>query len=135
AGDLVVPLAVVDVKHKAAEHPDYQLSPADLEAWEKANGRLPDGCCVAMNSGWAGHLGTDRFLGKDAKGTLHFPGFHPEAAEWLMKERSVRGIAVDTISLDYGASKDFKTHYSWLPSGRWGLESIANLDQVPPKGA
>ncbi len=40
------------------------------------------------------------------------------------------GIAVDTLSLDFGASKDFATHYSWLPSGRWGLENVANLDQV-----
>jgi kynurenine formamidase len=66
---------------------------------------------------------------------LHFPGFHPESTDWLMKERRVRGMAVDTMSLDYGASKDFKTHYAWLPSGRWGLESVANLDRVPPRGA
>lgn len=135
ASQLVVPLAVVDVAGKAASNPDYQLTPDDLIAWERSHGRLRDGCCVAMSSGWAKHLGNDRFLGKDAKGGLHFPGFHPEAAEWLMKERRVRGMAVDTISLDYGASKDFKTHYAWLPSGRWGLEAVANLDQVPPSGA
>ena len=61
---------------------------------------------------------------------LHFPGFAPEAAEWLMKERKVVGLAVDTLSLDNGPSKDFKVHYSWLPSGRWGLENVANLDKV-----
>ena len=66
---------------------------------------------------------------------LHFPGFHPEATAWLMQERRVRGMAVDTLSLDFGASKDFKTHYAWLPSGRWGLECVANLDRVPPRGA
>ena len=51
------------------------------------------------------------------------------------RERKVAGIAVDTLSLDNGASKDFKTHRLWLPSGRWGLENVANLDQVPAAGA
>jgi kynurenine formamidase len=132
---LVVPLAVIDVSRRAADNPDYQVTPADLRAWERRYGRLQRGCCVAMNSGWARHLGSDRFAGKDTQGVLHFPGFHPEATDWLMKERRVRGMAVDTMSLDYGASKDFKTHYAWLPSGRWGLESVANLDRVPPRGA
>jgi kynurenine formamidase len=135
ASQLVVPLAVVDVARKAAANPDYQVTPADLRAWERRHGRLARGACVAMHSGWARHAGNARFLGKDAQGGFHFPGFHPEAAEWLMKERRVRGIAVDTLSLDYGASKDFKTHYAWLPSGRWGLECVANLDKVPPRGA
>jgi kynurenine formamidase len=134
-GQLVVPLAVIDVAAQAADSPDYQLTPADLRRWERRYGRLPRGCCVAMNSGWGKLLGTDRFTGKDAQGVLHFPGFHPEATDWLMKERRVRGMAVDTLSLDYGASKDFKTHYAWLPSGRWGLECVANLDRVPPRGA
>jgi kynurenine formamidase len=52
-----------------------------------------------------------------------------------MTERKAAGLAVDTLSLDHGASKDFKTHYLWLPSGRWGLENVAGLDQVPPAGA
>ena len=45
------------------------------------------------------------------------------------------GLAVDTLSLDNGPSKDFKTHHIWLPSGRWGLENVANLDKVSPAGA
>jgi kynurenine formamidase len=52
-----------------------------------------------------------------------------------MKERKILGLAVDTLSLDNGPSKDFKVHYAWLPSGRWGLENVANLDKVPPSGA
>jgi kynurenine formamidase len=48
-----------------------------------------------------------------------------------LKERQVAGLAVDTFSLDNGPSADFKTHYLWLPSGRWGLENVANLDQAP----
>jgi kynurenine formamidase len=132
---LVVPLAVVDVTAKTAANPDYQVTPADLRAWERRHGRLPSGACVAMHAGWGRRVGTDAFTGRDANGGLHFPGFHPEATDWLMKERRVRGMAVDTLSLDFGASTDFKTHYAWLPSGRWGLECVANLDRVPPRGA
>jgi kynurenine formamidase len=89
-----------------------------------------------MLSGWGQHVGNSaRFTGKDAAGVLHFPGFGVDAAEWLIKERKVVGLAVDTLSLDHGPSKDFKVHYAWLPSGRWGLENVANLDQVPASGA
>ena len=76
-----------------------------------------------------------KFTGKDGAGVFHFPGFSPEAIEWLMRERRVTGLAVDTLSLDHGPSKDYKVHYAWLPSGRWGLENVANLDKVPPSGA
>jgi kynurenine formamidase len=89
-----------------------------------------------MHSGWARHVGdAAKYTGKDAAGVFHFPGVSPEAAQWLMTERKVLGLAVDTLSLDVGTSKDFKVHYSWLPSGRWGLENAAHLDQVPASGA
>jgi len=26
-------------------------------------------------------------------------------------------------------------HYSWLPSGRFGIEGLANLEQLPAAGA
>jgi kynurenine formamidase len=133
---LVVPLAIVDVRAKAAQNPDYLVTRDDLAAWEKTHRRLPDNCCVAMHSGWAQHVGNvAKFTGKDSSGVFHFPGFSPEAAEWLMRERRVVGLAVDTLSLDHGPSKDFKVHYAWLPSGRWGLENVASLDKVPPSGA
>jgi kynurenine formamidase len=133
---LVVPLAVIDVAAKAAQDRDYMVSRDDIAAWERKHRRLPENCCVAMHSGWARHV-TDpsKYIGKDAAGVLHFPGFAPETAEWLMKERKVTGLAVDTLSLDHGPSKDFKVHRVWLPSGRWGLENVASLDQVPATGA
>ena len=136
ATTLVVPLAVIDVAAKAAQNPDYLLTREDLATWEKKHRRLPEYCCVAMQSGWAQHVGNPaKFTGKDGSGVFHFPGFSPEAAEWLMRERNVVGVAVDTLSLDHGPSKDFKVHRAWLPSGRWGLENVANLDKVPAVGA
>lgn len=66
---------------------------------------------------------------------MHFPGFHADAAAFLMEERQVIGMAVDTLSLDYGRSADFAVHYAWLPSNRWGLECVANLASLPATGA
>ena len=134
-GQLVVPLVVVDVSAKAKADADYQLNPADIAAWERRNGRIPRGACVALHSGWAAHVGTAHFAGKDEKGVFHFPGFHPEAVALLLERREVAGLAVDTLSLDHGPSKDFKAHTTWLPAGRWGLENVAGLDTVPAAGA
>jgi kynurenine formamidase len=135
AEHLVVPLVVVDIRNKAAADADAQLTPDDLVAFEALHGQVPDGACVAMNSGWAERVSGEGFRNADGDGVMHFPGFHPEAADYLMSERNAIGIAVDTLSLDHGPSADFATHYAWLPSGRWGLECVAGLDGVPPTGA
>lgn len=134
-GNLVVPLCVVDIRAKAEADPDAQVTPDDLEAWIAANGEIPDRACVAMNSGWSAHLGTDRFRNADEAGKMHFPGFHVEAAQMLMERTGAVGIASDTLSLDPGTSPDFATHYAWLPTNRWGIECIANLDRLPAAGA
>ena len=131
---LVVPLVVIDVSQKAAANPDYQLTPDDIAAHEREHGPLPAAACVALRSGWDKHVGTPMFRNVDAAGGFHFPGFHPEVARALLG-RAVAGVAVDTLSLDHGASKDFGFHTAWLGAGRWGLEGVANLDQVPPAGA
>jgi len=136
AGELVVPLAVVDVRRQASQNADYLLSRQDIVDWERRYRRLPNNCCVAMMSGWGQYVSNPaKFTGKDAAGVFHFPGFAPDAVEWLLSERRVSGIAVDTLSLDNGPSKDFKTHRAWLPTGRWGLENVANLERVPASGA
>jgi kynurenine formamidase len=132
---LVAPLAVVDVRSRVAQNADYMVTRQDLLDWEKKHRRLPDRCCVAMLSGWAQHAGDAAKYTGAAGGVFHFPGFAPEAAEFLVKERRVVGLAVDTLSLDHGPSKDFRVHRIWLPSGRWGLENVANLDKAPASGA
>jgi kynurenine formamidase len=134
-GELVVPLCVVDIRERAAADADAQVTPDDLRAWIAANGDIPERACVAMNSGWAAHVATDRFRNADAEGKMHFPGFHPEATALLMEETPAAGIAVDTLSLDFGASTDFGVHFSWLPANRWGIECIAGLDRMPAAGA
>lgn len=134
-GNLVVPLCVIDIRERAAADPDTQVTPDDIKTWIAANGAIPERACVAMNSGWDAHVATPKFRNADAEGKMHFPGFHIEAAQMLLEETSASGIAVDTLSLDLGTSPDFATHYAWLPAGRWGIENIANLANVPASGA
>ncbi|MGI9401821.1 MAG: cyclase family protein [Rhizobiaceae bacterium] len=135
--NLVGPLCVVDIREKAAKNPDAQLTPDDLKAWIRRNGPVPDGAIVAMNSGWAAKVATDEFRNADTaqQGTMHFPGFHVEAAQMLLEETGANAIAVDTLLLDHGPSRDFATHYAWLSAGRYGIECLAKLDQMPEIGA
>ncbi len=132
---LVCPLAVVDIRERASEDADAQVTPDDLRAWVAKNGPIPRGACVAQNAGWQARLGSPAFRNADSSGTMHFPAFHVEAVQMLLEEAEVAGIGVDTLSIDYGPSTDFITHYTWLPANRWALENMANLDMLPATGA
>jgi len=130
------PLAVVSIEARAAKDPDATLTVDDLLAWETRHGRLPRGAFVAMYSGWESRIGSaDRFLNKDAKGTMHAPGFSEEAARFLAQERDIVGAGVDTLSLDIAAASKFVAHLAFLGAGKYGVELIANLNAVPPSGA
>ena len=135
ADQLVAPLVLIDIRERADADADTQLTPDDIKAWIEANGPIPPGACVAMNSGWDRHVTSAKFRNADDKGVMHFPGFHSEAAKMLLEEADIVGIASDTISLDQGQSKDFATHLTVLPAGKWGLENVANLSSISAKGA
>ena len=132
--DLVVPLCVIDIAARAAENPDAQVTPDDLTAWIAANGDIPDRACVAMHSGWAAKTVDPSYVGRGDDG-MHFPGFHVEATQMLLEQTTAAAMAVDTLSLDHGQSQDFATHYAWLPAGRYGIENITGLQNVPAAGA
>lgn len=134
AAALVCPLVVLDVRDKAAAHADYAATPEDVLAHERAHGRIPAGACVALNAGWAAHVATPRFRNAQPGGALAFPGFRPDVAALLL-ERNVAGVAVDSLSLDHGGSRDFAFHVAWLGAGRWGIECVAGLAELPPTGA
>ncbi len=134
-GNLVCPLAVIDIAARAAEDADTQVTPDDLKAWISSNGPIPDGACVAMHSGWASKATGDGFRNADGEGKMHFPGFHIEATSMLLEETKAVSLAVDTLSLDHGLSADFASHYAWLPQNRYGIENMAGLDKVPASGA
>jgi kynurenine formamidase len=129
-------LAVIDIRHRAATDPNTQLTLDDLKTWESTHGPVPNGAVVAMCSGWDAKAGDSRqFFGRDANGHFQTPGFHLEAVQFLYEERDINGIAVDTISLDLGNSRDFPVHHYWLGQNKWGLENVANLGQLPASGA
>lgn len=136
------PAAKVDVTAKCERSRDYLLSVEDLETWEKKHGRIPDGAWVIMYTGIGTKfypdkkkvLGTEK-SGAEAFGELSFPGFSPEAVEFLVKKRNITGIAIDTPSIDSGKSKDFKAHRRLCGANRLALENIANLDKLPERGA
>lgn len=130
---LVAPLCILDISDRAREEPNATVEPADIEAWIAAHGAIPQGACVAMNSGWHARMGTPEWRNAP-DGTLAFPGFSKAATD-LLAETGAASIGVDTLSLDPGNSADFAVHYSWLPSGRFGIEALANLGELPASGA
>ena len=130
------PLAVISIERRAAKDADAVVTVDDVLAWEKQHGRLPAGAFVAMYSGWDARIGdAGRFLNKDAKGTMHAPGFSEDVAKFLAKERDIVGAGVDTLSLDIAAASKFVAHLAFLGAGKYGVELIANLNTVPPSGA
>lgn len=133
---LVCPVVVIHVHDRATGNPDTQVAVEDLRGWERQHGRIPEGAAVLMYSGWEARArDINAFRNMDGKGTMHFPGFGKEAAEFLLKERNINGIGTDTLSLDHGASQDFAVHFSVLPANKWGIENLANLAKIPPAGA
>ncbi|HEX6336009.1 MAG TPA: cyclase family protein [Jiangellaceae bacterium] len=134
--NLVAPVVVIDITAKAAEDPNAVVTPDDLVAFERRHGRIPERALVCMNSGWAAKVDDgDAFRGGAGFPDLNFPGFSIDATDWLVANRDPVGIGLDTMSLDPGNSADFAVHVEFLASGRYGIESMANLDRIPPRGA
>jgi kynurenine formamidase len=134
--ELVRPLAVVDISRRAASNPDAEVLVSDLVAFERSEGRIKRGSVVAMDSGWAARSGSvAAYRNVGADGLQHFPGFSKAAVEWLVAERDIAGIGVDTLSLDPGRSQTFDAHFAILGANRYGIENLVNLDRVPARGA
>ena len=130
---------VIDVSEKAKKNPDYTLAIEDVTDFEAEHGRIPPGAIVLLRTGW-GPRWPDRlsYLGDDKPGDashLHFPSFGPEAVDFLIRERRVGMIGVDTASIDSGPSQDFPVHRLAAANNVPGLENLANLDRLPPAGA
>lgn len=131
---------VIDVSDSALKNPDYQITVEDITRWEQKNGTVPDSAIVLFRTGYGAfypdakkYLGTAE-RGADAVAKLHFPGIHPDAAAWLAK-RAIKAAGLDVASVDYGQSKDFKTHQILYGQNIVGFENVANLDQLPVRGA
>jgi kynurenine formamidase len=128
---LVGTAVVIDISEKAAQNADATLDMADVEAWESANGKIPEGAIVFMYSGWDARWDDPiAFRNADANDVQHYPGVDAEAAAFLIEERKINGVGVDTLSLDFGASTTFDAHYAILGRGKFGIENVANLKQI-----
>jgi kynurenine formamidase len=131
---------VIDVTAQCATNPDYLVSVADFENWEKRNGKIPAGTIVLLRTGF-GKFYPDRkkYLGTEERGAaavakLHFPGLDPAAARWITTNRSIKAIGLDTASIDYGQSTLFESHRTLFEKNIPAFENVANLDQLPVKG-
>ncbi|GBM57893.1 hypothetical protein AVEN_52404-1 [Araneus ventricosus] len=135
---LIAPAAVVDIKSRAEEDRDALVQVDDLENWEMLSGEKLDGHIVMIRSGW-GNRWRDReaFIGTADNDTskFHFPGVSKEAAKWLADNRDVYGVATETVSLDNGPSQDLIAHRTLLEKNIYGLENVANMEQIPLYGA
>jgi kynurenine formamidase len=135
-GDAVL----VDVSEACASSPDYQISVADFESWEAENGPLPDGTIVLLRTGYeefwpdrVRYMGTDE-RGPEAVAKLHFPGLHPDAARWLVSEREINAIGLDTPSIDSGQSTLFESHQVLFAADIPAFENLTNLSALPATG-
>ncbi len=133
--DLIVPVVVIDIEAKAAKSSDAELTLDDIHTFEKEHGKIPDHSCVMMYSGWEKHLHDSLFVGLDSNEVKHYPGFSTEAIMFLVKERNVAGIGVDCLSFDPGTDENYTGHKILFEAGKWGVECVANLKNIPPTGA
>jgi kynurenine formamidase len=133
---LVSPAVVIDISAKAAENADAALEVADIEGWESENGEIPAGAVVFLYSAWDEKWSDPvAFRNADENDVQHYPGFSPEAATFLVEERDIHGVGVDTLSLDPGNSTTFDAHVTFLSAGKYGIEGVANLASLIGKQA
>lgn len=130
----------IDVSDKALQGRDYLVTVNDFKDWEAVNGKIKDGVIVLLETGHSKYypdkleyLGTDQ-RGVEAINLLHFPGLSSEAAKWLVENRSISAIGIDTPSIDYGQSEYFKSHVILLSENIPVFENVANLNKLPNKG-
>ncbi len=139
--ELTGPAFVIDVSAQSDKNRDYLVCTNDLLQWEKTNGLIPRQSIILLHTGFGKYWGDpEKYTGTLKTGKLgvaelHFPGLDPEAAKWLVKERNIKAVGIDTPSIDYGQSSDFKTHRVLCGNNITAYENIANLGLLPASGA
>ena len=130
----------IDVTAQCAHDRDYRVTIQDFEQWEAAYGQIPTRTIVLVDTGFSRYWSSrQQYLGTDLRGAeavpaLHFPGLHPEAAAWLVRERQIKAIGIDTASIDYGQSNKFETHVALLSQNVPVFENLSDLRDLPDKG-
>lgn len=139
--NLVGPAAAIDVTQQSAADRDYRFAVEDVTAWEETHGPLPEGAIVLFHTGFdqywpdrEAYMGTAK-RGAEGVAELSFPGISEELARFLVDNRNIAAVGLDTPSLDYGKSADFIAHRILLGENIPGFENVANLGALPAKGA
>lgn len=136
---LLGPAVVIDVSEKCASNPDYRVQTEDFTAWEQKHGQRLDDVIVLLRTGFGTYWPDKvKYMGTDERGPgavpkLHFPGLHHDAAKWLVQNRAIKAIGLDTPSIDYGQSTLFESHVTLYEQNIPAFENVANLDQLPDK--
>lgn len=132
------PACVIDVSAETARDPDFLLTPARIEAWETAHGRIPTAAWVLVRTDWSKRSDPEAFLNVADDGP-HSPGFDAAACELLAHEREILGVGVETVGTDAGQAGRFEppfpNHHIMHGAGKYGLASLCNLDRLPATGA
>ncbi|MEE9141101.1 MAG: cyclase family protein [Gammaproteobacteria bacterium] len=135
---LVGPGVVIDVSEQSTQDRNYRLTKDDVLEHERQHGVIPTGAIVLLRTGWSKYWpDVQAYLGDDTPGDatkLSFPSYGEDATRYLIEERNVAILGVDTASIDYGASKDFIVHRVAAAANMPGLESLTNLEELPPIG-
>jgi kynurenine formamidase len=135
---LIAPGIVIDMSDAANQHPDALLDQDTIREWETRNGPIAEGTIVILRTGWGRRWaeGASAYLGDDTPGdasNLHFPGYGEEAARYLVEERKVGALGIDTASIDHGPSRDFAVHRIAAERNVIGLENVARAEELPEK--
>lgn len=137
---LVRRAVVIDVRQRVnAFGPDYALTIDDVKAWERRNGRVPKDSIVLVYTGWQAKWGNPAaFIGNTAAPgdtpDLHFPGIAGETTEWMLSERGIVGVGIDTHGADPGQDVNYRTNNAVLAEDGIVLECLTNLDRLKPTG-
>ena len=133
----VGPVVVIDCSKGAAQDEDYELTPEFIMAWEGEHGRIPEDAWVLMRTDWSKKSGAE-YLNMREDGA-HSPGPTPEGILFLINARKIRGFGTETVGTDAGQgshySPPYPAHFYLHGAGKFGLQCLANLDQLPPTGA
>jgi kynurenine formamidase len=133
----IAPACVIDCSAQAAADADFLLDVADIETWERAHGRIPEGVWVLMRTDWSKRAPAAYANLRDDG--AHTPGPSAAAIRLLVEERGVIGFGTETIGTDAGQahhlSPPYPAHSLLHGAGRFGLQCLCNLDLLPPTGA
>ncbi|MGD1938109.1 MAG: cyclase family protein [Cyanophyceae cyanobacterium] len=134
---LILPAVCVDVRDRCKGNRDYQIQNADIERWEGCYGQISPGVLVIAHTGWQEEWAdSEGFLGNgDREDQLHFPGFAENTAEFLLQQRQIAGIGIDTHGVDPGTSETFGVNRRILAANAIVLECLTQLDQLPAVGS